>query len=61
MSADVFQLAGSVGSLVEQPLDAGAFRRFPIVVFVGPLGLDFDDQSFAVRIEFIGHLGDVDW
>ena len=29
--------------------------RLPVVVLLGPLGLDFDDQRFAVRIKFIGH------
>ena len=43
--------------LVQQPLDARPLGRLPVVVLVGPLGLDFDNQRFAIRIEFIGHGG----
>ena len=32
-----------------------ALGGLPVVVFVGPLGFDFDNQCFAIGIKLIGH------
>ena len=41
--------------LMQERLDACPLRGLPVVVLLGPLRLDFDNQSFAIRIKFVGH------
>ncbi len=56
VGADVFELGRFFGAGVEEGLEIGLVARVEIGI-VGPDGGGFDDEGFAVRVEFVGHRG----
>ncbi len=58
VGADVFEVVGLFGAFVKErlELDSPARVHFGLVSgLVGPLSRVFDDERFAVGIEFVGH------